>query len=184
MVLRVTRTLAADLPEPLDVIEGNRGLAETLILGVDRLHPGEMQQCIKQHRGVAVRKHEAIAIGPDRIVGVEAQEVLPQRVGHRRQCHRCAGMAGIGLLHGIHRERANGVYAKLIARSVLHRLFDRSDGSWSGLGTHRDASGYHAPRTVNSEEAAAVPGRIRPIVSKQPHACALEAGPPQHQGTT
>jgi len=37
-----------------------------------------------------------------------------QSVSHRRQCHWCAGMAGIGLLHGIHRERANGIYAKLI----------------------------------------------------------------------
>src|ERR1700733_2957807 len=114
MVLRVTRTLAADLSEPLDVVEGNRELAETFILRVDRLDASEMQQCIKQHRGVAVRKHEAIAIRPDRIIGVEAKEMLPQRIGHGRQRHWGARMPGIGLLHGIHRERANGVYAKLI----------------------------------------------------------------------
>ena len=77
MVFWVTRTLPADLPEPLDVVDGNRGLAETFILGVDRLDAGEMQQCIKQHRGVAVRKREAIAIEPDRIIGVEAKEMLP-----------------------------------------------------------------------------------------------------------
>src|SRR3984957_7106914 len=114
MVLRVTRTLTADLPEPLDVVEGNRELAETFILRVDRLDASEMQQCIKKHRGVAVRKHEAIAIGPDRIIGIEAKEMLPQRIGHRRQRHWGAGMSGIGLLHGVHRECANGVYAKPI----------------------------------------------------------------------
>jgi hypothetical protein len=54
MVLEVARTLAADLPEPFDVIEGDRRLAEALRLSVDRLHPGEMQQCIEQHRSVAV----------------------------------------------------------------------------------------------------------------------------------
>ena len=64
-------------------------------LGVDRLHAGEMQHRIEQHRGVAVGQHEAVAIGPDRIVRIEAQEMLPQRVNHRRQGHRRAGMAGI-----------------------------------------------------------------------------------------
>ena len=47
---------------------------------------------------MADREHEAVAVRPDRIGGVEAQEPpVPQRVADRRQAHRRAGMAGIGL---------------------------------------------------------------------------------------
>ena len=63
-----------------------------------------MQHRVEQHRGVPVGQHEAIAVRPDRILGIEAQKVLPQRVSHRRHRHRRAGMARIGLLHRIHRE--------------------------------------------------------------------------------
>jgi hypothetical protein len=31
-------------------------------------------------------------------------------------------MAGIGLLDGVHRERADGIYAKLIGRATLRRF--------------------------------------------------------------
>src|SRR5213593_1072539 len=39
---------------------------------------------------------------------------LPQHVREWRQCHRRAGMSLVGLLHRVHRERANGVDAELI----------------------------------------------------------------------
>jgi hypothetical protein len=61
---------------------------------------------------MAIGQHEAVAIGPSRIVAIETQKALPQRVDYGRQCHRRAGMARIGLLHGIHRKRTNHVYAK------------------------------------------------------------------------
>ena len=63
---------------------------------------------------MAVGKDEAIAVRPDRIVRIEAQKSLPECVDHRRQRHRRAGMAGIGLLHGVHRKCANGIDAKII----------------------------------------------------------------------
>src|SRR6266516_4528889 len=49
---------------------------------------------------------------------------LPQHVRERRQRHRRAGMARLGLLHGVHGERADGIDAELIdvhARGGLGR---------------------------------------------------------------
>ena len=118
VIFRMAGAFAAELAEPLDVVERDRGLAETLVFGIDGLHAGEMQERVEQHRGMAVGQHEAVAIGPDRIVRIEAQKMLPERVGHRRQRHRRAGMAGIGLLHGVHRQGADGVDAELVDRCV------------------------------------------------------------------
>ena len=70
----------------------HRQLAEPLVLRVDRLHAGQVQHRVEQHRRVAHRQHEAIAVRPDRIVGIEAQELLPETVGHRRHRHRRARM--------------------------------------------------------------------------------------------
>ncbi len=118
VIFGMARALAVDLTEALDVLERDRGLAETLIFCIDRLHAGEMQHRIEQHRCVPVRQHEAVAIGPDRILRIEAQEMLPQRVDHRRQGHRRPGVAGERLLHGIHRQGADRVDAQLVHRTL------------------------------------------------------------------
>ena len=111
---------------------------------VDRLGAGKMQHRVKHHGGVAVGQHEAVAIWPDRIVGIEAKEALPQREDHRRKRHRRAGVTGIGLLHGIHRQGADGVDAKLIERALGRRWLPASAGSarrpatrWRGEGARR-----------------------------------------------
>ncbi len=109
VVFRVAGALRAELAEVLEVVEGHRRLAEPLVLAVDRLHAGEVQERVEQRRGVAGRQHEAVAVRPDRVSRVEAQELLPERIGDRCHRHRRARMAGVRLLHGIHRERANGV---------------------------------------------------------------------------
>ena len=114
VVFGMAGAFAAELPKPLDIVERDRGLAETLVFGIDGFHAAEMQHRVEQHRGMAIGKNEAIAIWPDRIVRIEAQKVLPDGVDHRRQCHRRAGVAGIGLLHGVHRQRANCIYALLV----------------------------------------------------------------------
>ena len=44
---------------------------------------------------MSVGQHEAVAVRPNRIVRIEAQKALPQRVNNRRQGHRCARVAGI-----------------------------------------------------------------------------------------
>ena len=70
---------------------------------------GQVQQRVLQHRAVAVRQHEAVAIGPVRIGRVVAQVPVPQRDGDFGHAHRHAGMAGVGRLHRVHRERADRV---------------------------------------------------------------------------
>ena len=123
-VLGVARRLRVELAEALDVVEADGGVADDLVVGVDRPHPGEVQQRVEQHRGVAGGEHEAVAAGPDRVGRVEAQEALPERVGDRRERHRRPGMAGVRLLDRVDRERADRVDAELV--DVLGHDLDRS----------------------------------------------------------
>ena len=90
------------------------GVAERLVVLADRLHAGEVQHRIEQHRSVPGREHEAVAVRPDRVFRIEAKELLPERVGDRRHRHRRAGVPGIGGLHRVHRERADRVDAELV----------------------------------------------------------------------
>ena len=84
-------------------------LAEVAQLAHRQLVAAQVQQCVEQHRGVAVAEHEAVAVGPVRVRRVVPQVPAPQRHRHLGHAHRCAGVAGIGRLHGVHRERADGV---------------------------------------------------------------------------
>ena len=72
VVLGVARGLAVELAETADVVERNRRLPQPLVVGVHRLCAGEMEHGPEQHRGVAVGEHEAIAVGPDRVLRIEA----------------------------------------------------------------------------------------------------------------
>jgi tripartite-type tricarboxylate transporter receptor subunit TctC len=80
----------------------------------------------------------AVSIGPGRIVGVKPQKVLPQRVNDGRQGHWRSRMARVGLLNGIHREGANGIYAKLIGHGAVFsasaQRFNESDRCKFGCG--------------------------------------------------
>jgi hypothetical protein len=113
-------TFAVELPEALDVLQRHRGLSEDFILGVDGADPGQVEHGVEQHRRVAGGQDESVAIGPDRMAGIEAQEALPQAVDHRRQRHRRAGVAGVRPLHRIHGQRPDGVHAQLVRR-LRHR---------------------------------------------------------------
>ena len=84
--------LAVDLPELLDVFQRKRELAQTLVLGIDRAHAAQVQHGIEEHGRMTVRQNEAVAIGPDWIFGIVAQELLPENIHHGRQRHGCAGM--------------------------------------------------------------------------------------------
>src|SRR5882724_1588266 len=63
---------------------------------------------------MAVRQDKAIAIGPDWILRIEAEDAVPDCVYERGEGHGRAGVSGLGLLYGIYRERTNGVDAQLI----------------------------------------------------------------------
>ena len=90
-ILRMARATAAELPEPSGSPPAAPTVRPSLVVFADRLHPGQVQERVQQHRGVPGRKDEAVAVGPDWILRVEAQELLPQAVGHRRQGHRAPG---------------------------------------------------------------------------------------------
>ena len=47
--------------------------------------PRQVEQRVEQHRRMADRQHEAVAVGPVGCRGIVAQEVAPQRVADRRQ---------------------------------------------------------------------------------------------------
>src|SRR5207249_2695280 len=71
------------------------------------------------------REHEAIAVGPDRVLRVEAHDAVPNGVDQRGERHRCAGVSGFSRLHRVDRKRANGIDAQLIELRVCH--------GWSNL---------------------------------------------------
>ncbi len=96
-VLGMAGGSGAELAELLQLVEGHVGVA------------GEMQQRIEQHRAVAGRQDEAVAIGPVGLRGVELQEPGKQDGGHVGHAHRHAGMPRIRLLHGVHGQGPDGV---------------------------------------------------------------------------
>ena len=96
-ILRMSRGQRSQLAEMLDLVERHVGIA------------GEIQQRIEQHRAMAGREHEAVAVRPVRLGGVEFQELREQHGGDVGRAHRQAGVAGIGLLDGIHGEPADRI---------------------------------------------------------------------------
>ena len=96
-VLRVAGRLRAELAELLQLVHR-------------QLVAEEVQQPVDEHRRVAVREDEAIAIGPLRVRRVEAEELRPEDVRHLRASEGRAGMAALRLLHAVdgeHLEREN-----------------------------------------------------------------------------
>ena len=90
--------LAVELPEVADIVERHCGLSQPFVFAVHSPGPGEMEHGPEQHGGMAVGEHEPVAIGPDRILGIELHHAIPERVNQRRERHRRAGMPGFGLL--------------------------------------------------------------------------------------
>ena len=114
MVLGMARCFAVELAEAADIVECHRGLPQPFVLGIHRLCLGKVQHGPEQHRGVTVRKHEPIAIGPDRVLRIEAHDAVPEGVDQRGERHRRAGVPGFGLLDRVNRKRANGIDTQLV----------------------------------------------------------------------
>src|SRR5262249_24730381 len=102
---------------------------------------------------MAVRKNEAITIGPYRILRIEFENMVPDGVNQRRKRHGRSRVSGVGLLHGIDRKRANGVDAELVEFCGAQCL-DRSD-----CGTHACLHGI----LLKFVWVAATPGLARPV---------------------
>ena len=119
---------------------------------------GEIEQRIEQHRAVAGREHEAVAVGPGRIGGIEFQELREQHgrdVGH---AHRQAGMAGLGLLDRVHRQRADGVGHAVVLGAgprCSARICDRGNaGRWGESGARRGETVRLGHRNRQSRRSA------------------------------
>ena len=83
MVLGVSRSLAAEMAEVTNIVERHRGLPEPLVVGVHGAGAGEVEHRPQQHRSMAVGEHEAIPVGPNRILRIEMHHAVPQRVDER-----------------------------------------------------------------------------------------------------
>ena len=75
-MLGMARAAAVQLAELLDLVERHGQLAGRLALGVELLDAGQVQRGVEQHRGMAARQHEAIAAGPQRMLGIVAQHAF------------------------------------------------------------------------------------------------------------
>ena len=64
----------------------------------------EVQHRVLQDRGVAVRQHEPVAVGPVRVGRVVTHHPAEQHVGERRQRHRRALVPALGLQRRVHGE--------------------------------------------------------------------------------
>jgi hypothetical protein len=93
--LGVARSPRAELAELLQVVEREVVAAE-------------MQQGVKQHRAVSVREDEAVTVGPAGIGRVMAQVAAPEYFRDFGHPHRHPWVTGVGLLHRVHREGADG----------------------------------------------------------------------------
>ena len=92
----------AKLAEALDLLDRHLLVAE------------EMEQRVDQHRAVAGRKHETVAVGPGGIGGIELQEPGEQHGRDVGRSHRQTGMAGFRLFDRVHGERADGIRHALV----------------------------------------------------------------------
>ncbi len=76
-VFGVAGGLGGQLPELTDVLQADGWIAGRPAVCVDLAHARQVEQAVEQHRGVADREHEAVAIGPVWFVRIIAQEPAP-----------------------------------------------------------------------------------------------------------
>src|SRR5215510_2417552 len=98
MILRMPGRFAFELAEMANIVERNRGMAQHLIVGVHRLCLGKMEHRPAQHRGMAVRKHESIAVEPDRVLRIEAHDPVPDRIFLLSDSHPREWLSRLGFL--------------------------------------------------------------------------------------
>lgn len=79
----------------------------------DAVVASEVEQRVLEHASVAGGEHEAVAVEPVGVLGVEPEELVEEDVAKGRAAHGEAGVAGIGLLHGVHGQEPDGVHRLL-----------------------------------------------------------------------
>ncbi len=78
-------------------------LTEILQLVNRQIVACQVQQTVEQHRGMAIRQHEAVAVGPERIRRIVFQVVPPEdlgNIGHAKRSARMPRIRGLYRIHG------------------------------------------------------------------------------------
>ena len=124
VVFGVAFAVRAQFAEALDLVDGDLRVA------------AEVEQRVEQHGAVAVRLHEAVAVEPERVLGVELQVPREQRRGDVGGAERRAGMPFPDSLDRVHGQEADriGHQAGIDVRhgSVSLRLAPLP-GVWGGV---------------------------------------------------
>ena len=94
--------LGAHLPEALQLPDVHPRIA------------GEVEERVEQHGAVAGRQDEAVAVGPLGVGGVEAQRLAEEHGGDIGHAHRHARVTRLCRLHGVHRQRPDGIRHVLV----------------------------------------------------------------------
>ena len=89
-------------------------LAEVLELVEREVVAAEVQHGVQEHRAVAGRQDEAVAVGPVRIGGVVLHDPREEQVGDGGHRHRQPRVPGVGRLDAVHGQRADGVDAEAV----------------------------------------------------------------------
>jgi hypothetical protein len=143
-VLRMAGAGRAELPEALQVVDRRPLVA------------GEVEQRVDQHRAVAGREHEAVAVRPGGILRIVLEIFGEQHGGGVGHAHRHAGMARIRRLDRIHRKGADGVGEQSrIGGHGLSRAAERPGGRGGGGGLLEKAP--RSPAPLEAEARASTP---------------------------
>jgi hypothetical protein len=120
---------ATPLAEPLELLQG-------------QVEARDMEQGIQERTSMSGREDEAVPVGPEGIMRVELERTIPERVGHGRRAQGQAGVPGLGLLHGVHGQEAQGVDAEFV------QLGRRDRGPGWGDGGQDCHGGDESPQIV------------------------------------
>ena len=74
----------------------------------------QVQRAVEQRRRMAVRQHEAVAVGPLGVLRVVAHVLVKQEVRDRRVAQRRARMPAVCLLHRVHCEKSQRIDRQLV----------------------------------------------------------------------
>jgi hypothetical protein len=101
-------------------VPGRRGPPLTEVADVLLRHvvATQVQERVEEHRRVSTRKHEPVAVEPLGVARVVFEMPLKEDVADGRERHGCSGVTGVGCLHRIHGEDADGVDGE--ALQVVH----------------------------------------------------------------
>src|SRR5271170_2712519 len=100
-IFRMPRRVRAILPELFQV--GDRDLIAA-----------QVQHAVEHRRGVPIRQHKAVAIGPLRVLWIVTHVLVKEQVDDRRVAQRGARMPAVCLLYGVDCEESQRIDRQLV----------------------------------------------------------------------